>query len=73
MNQNGLRKIVRGHTVVMRRYEETHGERIATLFSAANYHNQINNQGNFVKIGHNLEMTSMFSLLILFIIHFIIY
>ena len=53
LSNNGLSMLVRSHEVKDEGYEETHGGKCVTVFSAPNYCDQMGNKGAFIRFGHD--------------------
>jgi len=51
LNRNGLELLVRSHEVKDEGYEEAHGGKCVTIFSAPNYCDQMGNKGAFIRFG----------------------
>lgn len=49
LNNNKLRLVIRSHEVREQGYEEEHGGRCITVFSAPNYCDQMGNKGAFIR------------------------
>ncbi|KAJ7567015.1 hypothetical protein O6H91_02G128600 [Diphasiastrum complanatum] len=49
LEENNLELVVRSHEVKEEGYEEEHGGKLITVFSAPNYCDQMNNKGAFIK------------------------
>lgn len=56
VEHNKLRKVIRSHEVRERGYEEEHGGKLVTIFSAPNYCDSVGNQGAYINIGEDLEL-----------------